>query len=169
MLCSVCGRARRRSRRPASETRHRMSALTTLAPHAPPWCQNLGVDRPASLISTQVGKGKSERLEPTASGIPKGAQRCSACLRHLSGRNPDPAPRRCHGLVSGHPSPVQTFAAAELEPTPCNFSSARRVLARQAPGSMGGPLGSGERIHTRSTGLDSFLSLRRIEKAKRKG
>ena len=27
----------------------------------------------------------------------------------------------CHGLVSGHPSPVQTFGASELELTPCNF------------------------------------------------
>src|SRR5687767_1378864 len=27
------------------------------------------------------------------------------------------------------PSPVQTFAASELEPIPCNFSSARKVVA----------------------------------------
>jgi len=36
--------------------------------------------------------------------------------------------RRCHGLVSGHTSPVQTFTASDVEPTACNFSSARRVL-----------------------------------------
>jgi hypothetical protein len=42
-------------------------------------------------------------------------------------------PRLCAQTVprpcSGHSSPVQTLTAAELEPTPCNFSSALKVVA----------------------------------------
>jgi hypothetical protein len=80
------------------------------------------------LNASEACKGPSW-LEPTASGIRESAQRCSTPSRHPSGRNPDSAPRRCHGLVSGHPSPVQTFAASELELPPYNFSSALKVVA----------------------------------------
>ena len=89
-----------------------------------------GCGRPClSILHASDARKRFETLGPAASGYPESAQHCSGPSRHPSGRLPRSAPRRCHGLVSGHLGPGQNFAAAELAPIRCNFSSARKVVA----------------------------------------
>ena len=88
------------------------------------------MDGLACPSSTQATRGKgSKRLDRRLRVIRESAQHCSGPSRHPSGRLPRSAPRRCHGLVSGHLGPGQNFAADKLEPIRCNFSSARKVVA----------------------------------------
>jgi hypothetical protein len=77
-----------------------MSGLTTLAPHAPRRGQKLGWAALLSMLHASKRVKNPKRLEPTASGIREGAQRCAPLLRHPSGRNPDSAPRPIYPPVT---------------------------------------------------------------------
>jgi hypothetical protein len=107
----------------------RSESLMALAPHAPRLGPQVGVGGDASTILNPSDMSNNPRqLEPTTSGIREAHSAVVTPSRHPSGRFPRPCGQTVTRPRFRGPQPGSDFAAAELEPTPCNFSSALKVV-----------------------------------------